>query len=117
MLESCRGWGTAVNSTLYYENSECRKGSYRASGMEIKGHEVEKSPSDRHKKLKVVVVGIVVRLVGLVLIFLGDGHESLWAKALVIVGVIISVTGIGILRYLLLSPMFRKVGTKIKSSP
>ena len=78
---------------------------------------MENSPSDKRKNLKLVVVGIAVRLVGLVLIFLGDGHESLLAKAVVIFGVIISITGIGILRYLLFSPFLSKVGSKIKGSP
>jgi hypothetical protein len=77
---------------------------------------VENSTSDQHKKLKAVAVGITVRLFGGVLILLGDGHTSLWSKALVIVGVIISVTGIGILRYLLLQPFFSKLGSKIKAS-
>ena len=74
------------------------------------------SSSDRHKKLKVVALGIAVRLFGGALIFLGDGHSSLWSKALVVVGVIISVTGIGILRYLLLSPFLSSVSAKIRAS-
>jgi len=77
---------------------------------------MENFDSDRRKKLKAVAVGIIVRLFGGILILLGDGHTSLWSKALVIVGVIISVTGIGVLRYLLLQPFFNKLGSKIKAA-
>ena len=76
---------------------------------------MEKSTSDRRKKQRVIASGIIVRLFGAGLIFLADGHDSLWSKALVIAGVIISVTGIGILRYLLLRPFFQKAGAKIKA--
>ena len=77
---------------------------------------MKNSTFDRRKKLKAVAVGIAVRLFGGALIFLGDGHTSLWSKVLVIVGVIISITGIGILRYLLLQPFLRELGSKIKAS-
>ena len=74
------------------------------------------SPSDKRKKSQVIACGIAVRLFGGGLIFVGDGHTSLWSKALVILGVILSVSGIGILRFLLLSPLFDKMGAKIRAS-
>ena len=71
---------------------------------------------DTRKKRKLIAIGIGIRLFGAALVVLGDGHDNIWSKVLVVVGVIISVTGIGILRYLLLSPLLRKVGAKIKTS-
>jgi hypothetical protein len=70
----------------------------------------------KSQKLRMFATGIIVRLAGVVLIVLGDGHNSLWAKALVVLGVIVTVTGMGILRYLLFSPLLSKVKIKTKAS-
>ena len=51
--------------------------------------------------------GLGVRLVGLLLIWLGDGSDSLGRKALVIVGVALSIGGIAVLRYLLYAVLRR----------
>ena len=51
--------------------------------------------------------GLAVRLSGLFLIWIGDGSDSLFRKTLVIVGVILSIGGIAVLRYLLVGG-FRK---------
>lgn len=67
------------------------------------------------RKWRLVATGIAVRLVGLGLVVLGDGHDSVWSKALVILGVGMSVGGIAILRYLLLQPLFSKLEAKVKS--
>lgn len=53
-------------------------------------------------------MGLAVRLLGLVLIWLGDGSPSLLRKALVVIGVILSVGGIAVLRYLLISGLRKK---------
>jgi hypothetical protein len=71
-----------------------------------------KPMTPRREKLKKVAIGIIVRLAGVGLIALGDGHDSLWAKALVVVGVAILITGMAILRYLLFQPLLRKLRTK-----
>jgi hypothetical protein len=55
------------------------------------------------KKLRLVALGVTVRLIGVLFLWLGDGSQLLWRKALVILGVMLSVGGIGMLRYLLLS--------------
>ena len=55
---------------------------------------------DKGNKLSLVAGGIAVCLVGGMLIFLGDGHDSLSSKVIVASGVIITVVGIGFLRYL-----------------
>lgn len=65
--------------------------------------------SDRRKKLKPVAVGSIVRLAGVGLIALGDGHDSLWAKALVVAGVVIMIAGMTILRFLLFQPLVSKI--------
>ena len=57
---------------------------------------------------RVFLTGLIVRLAGVLLIVLGDGHSSLLAKASVIAGVIITVGGMGILRWLLFQSLFRK---------
>ena len=64
---------------------------------------------ERRKKLTMVALGIAVRLAGVGMIALGDGHDDLWAKALVVVGVVIMVTGMGILRFLLFQPLLSRM--------
>jgi hypothetical protein len=57
---------------------------------------------------EVFLIGLGVRLLGVALLLLGDGHSTLLAKATVIVGVILTVGGIAILRWLLFQSLFRK---------
>ena len=64
---------------------------------------------EKRRKWKWFCIGLAVRLVGLLLIWLGDGHDSVFRKGLVILGVVLSIGGIGVLRYLLISG-FRKKG-------
>jgi hypothetical protein len=66
------------------------------------------SPVSREKrrKWKWLFSGLAVRLFGLFLIWIGDGSDSLPRKTLVIVGVVLSIGGIAVLRYLLV-PGFR----------
>lgn len=53
------------------------------------------------------MIGLSVRLLGVALLWFGDGSPSLFRKAAVVVGLILSIGGIGVLRYLLVSG-FRK---------
>jgi len=53
------------------------------------------------------LIGLSVRLMGVALIWLGDGHDSIFRKGMVVIGVIFSIGGIGVLRYLLIAG-FRK---------
>ena len=53
-------------------------------------------------------VGLAVRLLGLLLIWAGDGHTSVFSKAVVVVGVILSLGGIAILKYLLYAGLKKK---------
>lgn len=57
----------------------------------------------KRRKWKWFFSGLAVRLSGLLLIWIGDGSESLFRKALVILGVILSIGGIAVLRYLLIT--------------
>lgn len=55
---------------------------------------------DKGNTLGLVAGGITTCLAGCMLIILGDGHDSLSSKVVVVSGVIITVVGIGFLRYL-----------------
>lgn len=59
-------------------------------------------------KWKLFGIGLAVRLLGVFFIWLGDGHESVFRKGLVVLGLILSIGGIGVLRYLLISGFRRK---------
>ena len=56
----------------------------------------------RRRTLKVFAASLGVRLVGAGMIWLGDGSPSLLRKAVVAVGVVLSVGGIAVLKYLLI---------------
>jgi hypothetical protein len=67
------------------------------------------------RKWKTFAIGISIRLAGLALIWFGDGSSSLPRKTMVVVGVVLSVGGIGVLRYLLLAePLSRLAKRKAK---
>jgi hypothetical protein len=53
--------------------------------------------------------GLAVRFAGLGMIWIGDGHNRPFRKGLVIAGVVLSVGGITILRYLLLAPLLSRL--------
>ena len=57
-------------------------------------------------------LGLGVRLVGVALIFAGDGSGAWWRKALVVAGVVLSIGGIGVLRYLLLAGPLSKLSRR-----
>ena len=52
---------------------------------------------------RLFALGLGVRLLGLALIWAGDGSAAWWRKAVVVLGVALSVGGIVVLRYLLLA--------------
>ena len=81
----------------------CWAGS--VGGMELSACQV--AAVEKRRKWKWFGIGLAVRLAGLVLIWVGDGSESLFRKAVVVLGVILSIGGIGVLKYLLISG-FRK---------
>ena len=62
----------------------------------------------RRSKWQVFLTGLGIRLAGVLLILLGDGHTTLLAKTSVVVGVVIMVTGMGILRWMLFQALFRR---------
>jgi hypothetical protein len=51
------------------------------------------------------------------LLWLGDGSDSLFRKAVVILGVALSIGGAAVLRYMLLSPVLSKLAARRKKSP
>jgi hypothetical protein len=72
------------------------------------GEDAGRSSSHAPKKWRTIAIGLAVRLAGLIFIWLGDGHSDLFHKALVVVGVVLSVGGIAVLRYLLITGLFKK---------
>jgi hypothetical protein len=64
--------------------------------------------------MKVFLVGLSVRLFGVGLIWLGDGHDSLFRKALVVAGVVLLIGGTAVLRYLLLTDPLTRAWARIK---
>ena len=65
----------------------------------------------RRREWRLFGIGLGVRLVGVGLLWLGDGHDSVFRKGLVVVGVILSVGRIAVVSYLLLAePLSRRSG-------
>ena len=61
---------------------------------------------------RLFALGLGVRLVGLALIWAGDGSGARWRQAMVVVGVVLSIGGIAVLRYLLLSGPLTRLGAR-----
>ena len=61
-----------------------------------------------HPVLYIFLFGVGIRLIGLLLIVVGNGHTSLFSKVVVVVGVILSVFGIGVLKWLSFQPRRKK---------
>ena len=64
--------------------------------------------TDKLSKWRLFGVGLAIRLLGVLLLWLGDGHDSVFRKGLVVLGLILSIGGIGVLRYLLISGFGKK---------
>jgi hypothetical protein len=62
----------------------------------------------RRHKWKWFWIGLAVRLIGVLFLWLGDGHDSVFHKALVIIGLILSIGGITVLRHLLFLGLRRR---------
>jgi len=62
---------------------------------------VEEEIVAKWRKWKMFGIGLGIRLVGVLLLWLGDGHDSVFHKGLVVLGLILSIGGITVLRYLL----------------
>jgi hypothetical protein len=60
-------------------------------------------PPTQRRPWHLFALGLGVRLAGVALIWAGDGSPAPWRKALVVVGVALSIGGIAVLRYLLLA--------------
>ena len=69
---------------------------------------VQFTTREKRRKWKLFGIGLAVRLIGVLLIWLGDGRDSVFRKGLVVLGLILSIGGIGVLRYLLISGFRRR---------
>ncbi len=78
------------------------------SRTEMETSTCEVTAVEKRRKWKWFGIGLAVRLVGLVLIWLGDGDDSFFRKAVVVFGLILSIGGIGVLRFLLISGFGKK---------
>jgi hypothetical protein len=79
--------------------------SPRESGVADVGDQVRR---DTRRKWRMFGSGLAVRLLGLLLIWVGDGSPGVFRKAMVVLGVVLSIGGIAVLRYLLISGSRRK---------
>jgi hypothetical protein len=68
--------------------------------------------SSRTRARRLFVVGLLVRLIGLGLIWAADGSAAWWRKAPVVLGVALSIGGIAVLRYLLLAGPLSRLGVR-----
>jgi hypothetical protein len=66
--------------------------------------------SVRPRALPIFLAGLSVRLAGVGLIWLGDGHPGVVRKGMVAVGVVLSVGGIAVLKFLLYGGLRRRNG-------
>ena len=63
---------------------------------------------------KLFLIGLMIRLLGVGLIWLGDGHDSLFRKVVVVAGVVLLIGGSAVLRYLLLSDPLTRTSARIR---
>ena len=68
----------------------------------------------KQREWRLFAVGLGVRLGGVGLLWVGDGGESLFRRALVVLGVILSIGGLTVLRYLLLSEPLSRVTARMR---
>ena len=74
------------------------------------------TPTPRPSRTRrLFTLGLGVRLLGLALIWAGDGSPALWRKGVVVLGVLLSVGGIAVLRYLLLAGPLTRLGARRRS--
>jgi hypothetical protein len=59
---------------------------------------------------KVFAISLTIRVLGAVLIWLGDGSSLLWRKAVVVLGVVLFLVGITGLKYLLMAKPLKELG-------
>jgi hypothetical protein len=64
---------------------------------------------------RLFILGLGVRLLGLGLIWAGNGSAATWRKGVVVLGVLLSVGGIAVLRYLLLAGPLARLGKRWQS--
>jgi hypothetical protein len=64
--------------------------------------------------LSIFAFGLSVRLLGVLFIWLGDGHDQWWRKAFVILGVVLTFGGIGVLKFLLVKGLDMGLGHAAK---
>lgn len=69
---------------------------------------VDCPPLPLKPRRRVFALGLGTRLLGALLIWLGDGSPAWWRKGVVLLGILLFVGGVAVLKYLLYSGMRRK---------
>ncbi|MEP6573830.1 MAG: hypothetical protein ABJD11_14090 [Gemmatimonadota bacterium] len=74
---------------------------------------ISEAESSAHKR-RLFAIGLGVRLLGLLFLWLGDGHPSVFRKSLVVLGLVLSIGGIAVLRFLLLARPLARLGARLR---
>jgi hypothetical protein len=64
--------------------------------------------------MKRFAIGLGVRLLGVGLIWLGDGGDSLFRKGMVLLGIVLMLGGMAVLRYMLLAKPLARAEAAIR---
>lgn len=69
-------------------------------------------PATPARKWRLFAIGVAVRLLGLLFLWLGNGYTSIFRKSLVVLGLVLSIGGIAVLRFLLLAGPLDRLGKR-----
>jgi uncharacterized membrane protein len=71
---------------------------------------VAEPPVQKRFQWKLFAISLGIRVLGAMLIWLGDGSPLLWRKAVVVLGVVLFLVGITGLKYLLMAKPLKELG-------
>jgi hypothetical protein len=71
---------------------------------------VAEPPVPERFRWRFFAISLMIRVLGAVLIWLGDGSPLLWRKAVVVLGIVLFLVGITGLKYLLMAKPLKELG-------